>query len=455
MSQLVGVAKGNGSELDKFDGERGEQMSENVAEAACPISVAIAEPDEKPVKTGLALPIELGRVLRSPRYGKGYIAEIQDDAIRVWFWNHLAVTFHKPNSDYPFELLDEVREVKGRSIVEKALARETSAAKKERALRCMHNDSRALCVKCAALAPKDIKTWNLNRTTERRITRRGLSQVRYKSVGISSGDCVLTSRREKTAPTGEPLNEYQSEIGNGAGRKDYADAKPVQRAPLSEEAAIAKDLFANPTSGLQKGGTGYLRIPLSAPRASRAHAPEWLDFRGGFIRSLRGKRSSRAEAILGKFYVEGMTDEQIAGIIGWTKDAIKNERKHLLVRGNQFFRDTAAKHPPSPAIGERPKDNPQSTTPLPDRFLPGTAGQKVPSSPYRKKDYQLLPTVSIAVYSSEKDVLHMYPVFEEGGRRFVRTGGKYVPITALKGFLREEPALGGPARPGDLHNAAD
>jgi hypothetical protein len=53
--------------------------------------------------------IEVGREVRSPQYGKGVVAEINDDTVRVRFWNAGHKTFHKPEGNYPFELLDEVR----------------------------------------------------------------------------------------------------------------------------------------------------------------------------------------------------------------------------------------------------------------------------------------------------------------------------------------------------------
>jgi hypothetical protein len=143
--------------------------------------------------------------------------------------------------------------------------------------------------------------------------------------------------------------QFSSEFGKGARRGDYADAQPAGRAPNSKEAAVARDFFMT-----SKGGTvsGYIRIPLSAPRGTRADTPGWIEQRGRFLQTLAKARSERAERILYGFYVEDRTDQQIAKLEGWTKDAIKKERQHLVKRGNHFFRTLAPKHPPSPAIVE-------------------------------------------------------------------------------------------------------
>jgi hypothetical protein len=118
------------------------------------------------------------------------------------------------------------------------------------------------------------------------------------------------------------------------------------------EDITVRDLYCDPNSGFQKGGTGYLRIPLDAPRKTRTDAPEWIPDRGIFIHNLRPRRAARAERILCGFYVDGQTDKQIADAVGWSKDAIKKERYALIRRGNDFFRIPAAKRPPCPAIDE-------------------------------------------------------------------------------------------------------
>jgi hypothetical protein len=338
----------------------------------------------------------VGRELRSTKYGKGFIAEIEGDAIRVRFWKRGYKTFQKPEAAYPFELLDEVRPVKKQSTVEKVLARETRTEKNKRALCCPHKENRSLCVKCAELPESEIKKWNPQRTTERRINPRGVSLGRYRHVRISSNDRVVVSRAENTVPVkeislwyrcarceditrvpaskakltlcprcGGPVTsipepfqstQFSPHIGNGALAKTYrATATPARIRHTEEEEiqdAILIDLFTDPRSGFQRGGTGYLRIPLDAPRSTRADAPEWLDRRESFLVTLRRSRSERAERILCGFYVAAMTDEQIAKMEGWTKDAIKEERQHLAKRGNHFFRTLALKHPPSPATSE-------------------------------------------------------------------------------------------------------
>ena len=342
------------------------------------------------------LEVVLGQEVESPTYGKGYVTEIQGDAITVRFWKRGYKTFHKPEGDYPFVLLDEVRPVEQKSLVERVLARETHAEKKERSRRCQHRENRHLCLKCAGLTESEIKKWNRYRTRGRRINR-------GSSVSISRMDCVLVSRPESTVPgtdssywfecldckevievpaskekltlcptcggtvtsVSEPFQrtQFSPYIGDGAREQNYRTALRVRARHTEEEeskADIARDLFTDPNSRFQKGGTGYLHIPLDAPRSTRADAPEWLECRASFLQTLRKSRSERAERILHGFYVEKKTDEQIAESEGWAKDSIKNERKQLLERGNHFFRLLGAKHPPSPAINERYEDHPHS-----------------------------------------------------------------------------------------------
>lgn len=338
--------------------------------------------------------IVVGRVVRSPKYGKGFIAEIDGGTLKVRFWKHGYVEFNEPEGDCPFELLDIVREVKEQSLVEKVLARETDTEKKERSRRCQHRENRHLCLKCAGLAEGEIKKWNPHRTKEQHIYRMStLCRSGAKShsvVTISQKDCDLVSRPANTVSTnkishwyqclrcehitevaamkdkltlcptcGGPITsipepfqrgQFSPFIGNGATEEDYGGAASHIRMRHTEEeeieVAMRLDLFTDPNSRVQRGGTGYLRMPLDAPRSTRADAPEWFDCRESFLQSFRKSRSERAERILNGFYVEEKTDEQIAEELGWTKDAIKKERKQLLGKGNDFFRLLAAKHPP-------------------------------------------------------------------------------------------------------------
>jgi len=135
--------------------------------------------------------------------------------------------------------------------------------------------------------------------------------------------------------------QFSPVIGEGAKRKEYKDAKPIPKAPRSEKAKTLRDLYGDPNSRFQKGGTGYLRVLLDEPRSTRADAPEWLHRRQDFFKTVNVPRAVRAEKILGGFYLEGKTDSQIAQTLGWTKDAVKKERADLLRLGNRFFRESS------------------------------------------------------------------------------------------------------------------
>jgi hypothetical protein len=317
--------------------------------------------------------IELGRCVRSPKYGKGFIWKIEGDTIRVRFWKSGYKTFHKPEDKYPFELLDEVRSVKTRSM---------PSGKEKRAQRCPHRNLPSLCLKCAGLRENDIEQWGSYRTTERYITPRGSSLNFYRPVKISRADCVLVSRPENTVPATEisdwyrcrgcervsevaasedklkfcpmcnkqvtPIPEpfqrtqFSREVGNGAEQEDYGGAANPARTRHNDEGeiedAIRHELYVDPNSRFQRGGTGHLRIPLGEARSTRGDAPEWFPRREKYLRTLRKSRSERAERILYGFFVEEKTDDQIAESERWTKDAIKKERKTLVERGNHFFR---------------------------------------------------------------------------------------------------------------------
>jgi len=138
---------------------------------------------------------------------------------------------------------------------------------------------------------------------------------------------------------GEPFQtvQFSPHIHHGAKRGDYAGAAPIQKASLSEEAINVRDLYADPNSKFQEGGTGFIRIPLDEPRTTRADAPQWLHRRQDFFRTLKASRSARAEQIFFGFYLGDKTDKQIAETLGWRKDSVKKERAVLLRRGNRFF----------------------------------------------------------------------------------------------------------------------
>lgn len=274
------------------------------------------------------------------------------------------------------------------SIVEIVLARENPLEKKERAYRCQHGNCTLLCLTCAGLSASDVKKWNRLRTGGRHINPRESKLNSQVFVKISRSDCVLVSRSGSTVPAkeisdwyeclgcgrttempasellaqcpgcggsiesiAEPFQRHQfsAYIGNGKETENYGGNHSSVR-KLGE--IIVRDLYSDPNSGFQKGGTGYLRIPLDAPRNSRVDPPEWLADRELFIRTLKSHRAARAERILYKFYIGRETDHEIAESERWSKDAIKNERHALVRRGNHFFSSCGAKHPPSPAMHE-------------------------------------------------------------------------------------------------------
>ncbi len=292
------------------------------------------------------------------------------------------------------------------AIVERVLARETAREKHERGFRCSHGKCRTLCEKCAGLTSVEIQRWNKHRTKGRCINRDRGTLNRYVPVRISRADCNLVPRGESCdwyqcldcdrliemanskkelthCPTcggivawvPEPFQKYQFslEIRGGASNDDYGcdddNERSVGNVLRSEEAFVAADLFADANSRFQKGGTGYLRIPLDAPRNTRADAPEWIHVRESFLRTRRSSRAARGEKILSGFYLEDKTDAQIAEIVGWTKDAVKKERKSLIKDGDEFFRPRPAGYPPSPAIGERDKHHEKSDPLCPNHPL--------------------------------------------------------------------------------------
>jgi hypothetical protein len=310
-----------------------------------PAAEVAAQVERHPEEATTAKSIELGRGVLSPQYGKGWITDINGEAIKVRFAKYGHKTFHKTERGYPFELLDKVYAVKKLSVEERVLARETRTEKKERALRCPHRDNRSLCPKCADLSASEIEKWNLRRTKERRVRPRWLSLNQYNRVKLASNDCCLVSR-----PPGGALAAAIRNFGEGARGGDYADARPARRVPNSEEAANARDFFMNSNGGVV---IGNIRTPLDAPRGTRADTPAWIEQRGRFLQTLTKARSKRGERILRGYYVEEQTDQQIAECVGWSKDAIKKERKMLVEKGEEFFGVLATKHPPRAAIGEK------------------------------------------------------------------------------------------------------
>jgi hypothetical protein len=278
--------------------------------------------------------------------------------------------------------------IEEQSIEEIAFDRETPLERKERAHRRSHGNARLLCLTCAGLSESDAKEWNRLRTRGRCHNARGLSLGSYFPARISESDCVLASRSQSTLSATEisdwyecrdcyrtiesPGNKSLIQCPTCCGRVDSV-AEPFQRTQFSPhmgngaeaenhvgpciERRRMKDiavrhLYSDPNSGFQKGGTGYLRVPLDASRKTRADAPEWLPDRELFFQTLKPRRTARAERIFCGFYIHGQTDKQIAYAVSWSKDAIKKERYDLMRRGNEFFRSLAAKRPPCPAIDE-------------------------------------------------------------------------------------------------------
>lgn len=320
----------------------------------------VADPIEKPQEAGLS--IVLGRVVQSAKYGKGYVAKIEDEAVKIRFWRHGYKTFRATEAGYAFESIDAIRPVN------------TPAEKPEDY--CLHGENQPFCCRCTGLSDIEIEQWKEYRSNERRIALREGSK-RYTSVIISTNDCVLTSRCESKVssgvisdwyeclacgrtieiaaskgnivecavchgaliPVGEPFQtaQFSPRIHEGAKGTKYADAEPIPKASCSEEAINVTALYADPNSRFQKGGTGFIRIPLDEPRSTRADAPEWLDRRQDFFKALKPSRAARAEQILSEFYLGYKTDTQIAGTLGWGKDSVKKERSALLQGGNRFF----------------------------------------------------------------------------------------------------------------------
>lgn len=326
---------------------------------------------EKPQEAGVGLPVVVGRVVRSPKYGRGYVAETEDNAVRVRFWRHGYKTFRVREDGYPFDLTDEVRPLKTPLEIQEDY--------------CQHGENQYFCCKCAGLGDIEIEQWKEYWSNERRITRKAGSK-RYIGVRISRNDCVCTSPRESKVSKSQisdwyeclkcgSINEIASSKGklaecthclgpvilvvepfqiaqfsprihDGAGRSVYADAEPIQKPSCTEAALTIRDLYAHPNSRFQEGGTGYLRIPLDEPRSTRADAPEWLHRREDFFKTFKASRAARAEQIFCEFYLGNQTDRQIGETLGWRKDSVKKERAAVLRSGNRFFGVCGSQIPP-------------------------------------------------------------------------------------------------------------
>jgi hypothetical protein len=370
-------------------------------------ALEVAEPVLEPV---------LGQNIQSPKYGKGFISEIEPTSITVRFWNHSSKTFYTPDGDYPFELIDGVRQVKKQTLVEKIIARETPLERERRLLSCAHREVRALCCKCQGLTATEMGKWAVYLGKERHIGRRGRSNRAYADVKISKKDCVLVS---------SPLARFNSDREPTSKQLEgYADAPPKRRIPTSDEGIIARDLFLNPNSTFQAGGVGVFRSPLDAPRSTRTCAPDWISRRGIFLRTLAKGRSERGERILGGFYGDCKTDEQIAATEGWGKDSIKKERKCLLRAGDRYFSAPAAKHPPSAAIRGR------------DKMAGGCLAAAANFTP--REGASVLPTDYVGVCSPSGEEIYLYPVFVIDGDRCAKIGPQYSLLASVDGFLREE-----------------
>ncbi len=263
-------------------------------------------------------------------------------------------------------------------IAKIVFACETPLEKKQRAYRCPHGNITVLCLACAGIAVDDAKKWNLLRSNERHIDSHGPNVDSRICVRISRNDCVLISRSERTVPANDISDWYEcgvcyklleipasraltrcpkcgqlvhyiaepfqrtsfsAYVGNGAGEENYAGAYSKRR---NTDGIAARDLYSDANSRFQKGGTGYLRMPLDAPRNTRGDAPDWLPARELFIETLKHSHSQRAERILRGFYHDGKTDKQLAESEGWATDSIKKERHDLVRRGTDFFRINAA-----------------------------------------------------------------------------------------------------------------
>ena len=260
---------------------------------------------------------------------------------------------------------------------------------------CEHGKPKTLCSQCAGLTKEEIDTapWGKYRSKGRIIRHKGPHTKSYSDVTISGRDCVLVPRQNgvplnevsawyecgkwghiteirraganltrcprcssKVVAIVEPFQDAQFSpfIGNGTEHASYVDAKPVISADIhgNVDDAVLCDLFLDPNNRFGAGGTGYLRIPLTAARLDyRADAPEWLDHREEFLSTLRGNRGKRGEIILRCYYLEGMTDAEVSREINWKKDSAKKERMTLVNLGDRFF-EAMAILPPRPTIGE-------------------------------------------------------------------------------------------------------
>jgi hypothetical protein len=331
MCLSVGFLSGfklRGKHMKTTSSEFSKQAIEVVRRRIRPQRNSISRPEELADSPTL----QLGRVVCSPKYGKGYIAGIEENPVkvRVRFWRHGCKYFYQTESGFPFELTSEVRLVKRQSVVEKVLARETSAEKRERGFRCQHGDIRVLCLRCPRLPAEGIEHWKKYRTRERRI-RPSIPRGNYVPVRISTNDCSLITRspngvsereisdwfecvdcgrtyevaanrnglaecpncKGKTVSIAEPFQATclsPDLVPEGRDRDQDEDedqedgSQRPKRRPRSVEEAQVIDLFNDPRSGFQPGGTGYMRQPLDAPRETRAESPEWLHRRADFLR---------------------------------------------------------------------------------------------------------------------------------------------------------------------------
>jgi hypothetical protein len=188
-----------------------------------------------------------------------------------------------------------------------------------RSLLCQHRKPKTL--RCAGMEDEEICHWDKYRTggdfIRRTVGNRGRP---HTDVMLSASDRVVVARPQSGETHG---------IGD------------------------ASALFDDPGNRFQRGGVGYLRIPLNAARTRRRNeAPEWLNRREEFISTLSEDRGARAERILSAFFLDHRTDVEIAGEVGWTRDAVKRERRTLVLMGKAFFERQAPQHPPSPAVSE-------------------------------------------------------------------------------------------------------
>ncbi len=80
-----------------------ESAIEVLAERTSPPMEAPAQPARKPEESGVSPSLELGRKVKSLKYGVGFVSSIEDEVVTVRFWKAGYKRFHKTEGSYPFE----------------------------------------------------------------------------------------------------------------------------------------------------------------------------------------------------------------------------------------------------------------------------------------------------------------------------------------------------------------